>query len=108
MDAASTLRAARRRSGLSQAALAARTATSQATVSAYERGHKQPSVATLARLLEATGFRLTVETAENGVGQLEARRLARTDRRLVEVLALAEALPSRHEETLGFPRLGRS
>ena len=64
MDAASAIRAARRRAGLTQGALAARAGTSQATVSAYESGRKQPSVATLDRLLAAAGSRLPVEPAE--------------------------------------------
>ena len=45
MDTAVTLRAARIESGLTQAELAARAGTSQATVSAYESGGKKPSVA---------------------------------------------------------------
>src|SRR5438309_10228565 len=47
MDVPSILRQARRGAGLSQSALAARAQTSQATVSAYESGRKQPSVETL-------------------------------------------------------------
>ncbi len=57
--AAGLLREARRRAGLSQAALARRAGTSQPTVSAYERGLKDPSAATLARLLAAAGTALT-------------------------------------------------
>lgn len=57
--AARLLREARRRAGLSQADLARRAGTSQPTVSAYERGHKDPSAATLARLLAVTGTTLT-------------------------------------------------
>ncbi len=94
MDAARALRDARRSAGLTQAALAARAGTSQATLSAYEAGRKQPSLATLSRVLEAAGARLTVEPA-----------LARKARVLEEVLHLAEALPSRHEPELRYPRL---
>ncbi|MDQ3092603.1 MAG: helix-turn-helix transcriptional regulator, partial [Actinomycetota bacterium] len=61
MDAARRLREARRLAGLSQAELARRAGTSQATVSAYESARKQPSVTTLSRLLAAAGARLTVE-----------------------------------------------
>jgi transcriptional regulator with XRE-family HTH domain len=103
MDVATTLRAARQRAGLSQVDLAARTGTSQATVSAYESGRKQPSVATLSRLLAATGSRLTVRP---GAAQEPSREQhARTARALTDVIALAEALPRRHERTLRFPRL---
>ncbi|HVM15440.1 MAG TPA: helix-turn-helix transcriptional regulator [Egibacteraceae bacterium] len=56
--AAELLRDARLRAGLSQAELARRAATSQPTLSAYERGEKDPSVATLARLLAVAGTNL--------------------------------------------------
>ncbi|MBA2342385.1 MAG: helix-turn-helix transcriptional regulator, partial [Thermoleophilaceae bacterium] len=61
MEPGTSLRQARRRAGLTQAELARRSRTSQATISAYENGHKQPSVSTLSRLLDATGSQLTVE-----------------------------------------------
>ena len=67
MDVAAAISSARREAGLSQAALAERGGTSQATVSAYENGRKQPSVATLSRLLAAAGSRLTVQPAERPV-----------------------------------------
>ncbi len=105
MDTASELRSARKRSGLTQAELASLAGTSQATISAYESGRKQASVATLNRLLCATGFRLAVEPAPAPVREPSAAELSRAGRRLVEVLALAEALPVRHRATLGFPSL---
>jgi transcriptional regulator with XRE-family HTH domain len=52
--------AARRAAGLSQDALARRAATSRPTLSAYEHGRKVPSLATVERILEATGFELTL------------------------------------------------
>src|SRR5206468_5767875 len=55
MEAAPTLREARTAAGLSQAQLAERAGTSQATVSAYETGTKEPSVATFSRLLAVAG-----------------------------------------------------
>ena len=108
MNAADALRGARLRAGLTQHALAARAGTSQATISAYESGRKQPSLRTLERLLEATGSRL--EVVPHGVAPREPtpEQLARAGRRLVEVLELAAALPVRHRPTLGFPRLPRS
>jgi transcriptional regulator with XRE-family HTH domain len=96
---------ARRRAGLTQAALATRAGTSQATVSAYESGRKQPSVATMERLLAATGSRLAIEPIERPVVQVSEAELAARGRTLREVLALAEALPSRREPTLRYPRL---
>jgi transcriptional regulator with XRE-family HTH domain len=107
MDAASALRLARKRSRLTQGQLAQRAGTSQATISTYESGRKQPSVATFSRLLAAAGSRLVVEPAERPVIQPSEQQLARAGRTLVAVLELAEALPVRHERRLRFPRLAR-
>lgn len=104
MDVPATLREARERAGLSQAALAERTGTSQATISAYESGRKQPSVDTLSRLLAATGQRLAVEPGHHVEPSRQSHR--RNARILADVLALAEALPARRERVLRYPRLG--
>ena len=103
MNIPETLRRAREEAGLSQAALAARARTSQATISAYESGRKQPSVDTLSRLLAATGRRLTAERALPR--EPSPQEHARAARILVDVLALAEALPSRRRRALRYPRL---
>jgi transcriptional regulator with XRE-family HTH domain len=58
------IRIARRRAGLTQEALARRAATSQSALSAYESGRRSPSVATLARILEAAGFELRMRLSE--------------------------------------------
>lgn len=105
MDPAITLREARRRSGVTQAALAALAGTSQATISAYEAGRKQPSVETLDRLLAAAGSRLRAEPGHQPLVVPPSQRHAETARALAEVLSLAEALPTRHEAELRFPRL---
>lgn len=99
------MRDARIAAGLSQRELAERVRTSQATISAYENGTKQPSVATLSRLLAATGSRLTVARATQPVLEPSARQLKRTARGLADVLALAEALPVSHRAHLRYPRL---
>lgn len=54
------LRLARKRSGLSQADLAARAGVTQSVISAYESGQRQPSIPALARLIDAAGFELTL------------------------------------------------
>jgi transcriptional regulator with XRE-family HTH domain len=105
MDVRNALRTARARAGLSQAALAARSGTSQATVSAYERGRKQPSVETFSRLLAAAGASLTVEPRSWLVVEPTTTQHARVNRSLMDVLALAAALPTRHRAELRFPRL---
>lgn len=60
VSAASLLREARLRAGLSQVELASRAGVTQSVVSAYESGGRQPSLPTLARLVAATGFELDV------------------------------------------------
>lgn len=102
VDVPTELLRVRRRAGLSQRALANRAGTSQATVSAYESGRKQPSVAVLERLLRSAGAELRVVDAP---GRIDTADLERNGRRLAEVLALAEALPYRPSRELRFPRL---
>ncbi len=108
VDVPRTLRAARQRAGLTQTALALRAGTSQATVSAYERGTKQPSVETLARLLAATGSRLAVTPAARAVIRPSAAQHARAASTLEDVLELAEALPVRHLPELRYTPLRRA
>jgi transcriptional regulator with XRE-family HTH domain len=108
MDAGATLRAARKRAGLTQGELATRAGTSQATVSAYESGSKQPSVATFSRLLAAAGSRLTVEHAHAPLVEPSPAELERAGATLAEVITLAEALPVRHSRKLRYPRIDRA
>ena len=95
MNASAEIRDARLRAGLTQHALARRSGTSQATLSAYENGRKQPSLATLTRILAAAGAELTVRPGP----------FAANGRTLEQVIELAAALPTRHQRTLRFPRL---
>jgi transcriptional regulator with XRE-family HTH domain len=106
VDTAVAIREARARAGLTQAALARRAGTSQATLSAYENGAKQPSLATFGRLLAATGGELRVGPGPRPAPVRSAAQLRAAGRTLAEVIGLAEALPSRHAETLRYPRLG--
>jgi predicted nucleotidyltransferase/DNA-binding XRE family transcriptional regulator len=55
------LRRARARARLSQTELAARAGVAQSVVSAYESGHRQPALTTLAALIEAAGYELVVD-----------------------------------------------
>lgn len=59
--AAALLRAARQGSHLSQTELARRAGVAQSVISAYESGRPEPSVATLARLVEATGHEMVID-----------------------------------------------
>jgi len=60
MDTAALLTQARHAANLSQETLAQRAHTSRPTLSAYEHGHKSPSLETAARLLREAGFELCI------------------------------------------------
>jgi hypothetical protein len=60
-SAADLLRAARRRAGLSQRALAAKARTAQSVVARIESGETSPSWDTLEALLSAAGAQMRVE-----------------------------------------------
>ncbi len=104
MEAATLLRRARTRSRLTLRELASLAGTSHATLSAYETGRKVPTVATLDRIVRATGLELVGEL-EPSVGGVD--RAAR-GRELIEVLELAALFPARHDPELTFPRFGPS
>jgi transcriptional regulator with XRE-family HTH domain len=57
------LREARKTAGLTQREVARRSGVSQPHISAYENGRRQPTVPTMARLIEATGNRLLLGLA---------------------------------------------
>lgn len=102
MSPGTLIRQARTDAGLSQHELATRAGTSQATLSAYERDRKDPSAATLFRILAATGAQLA--TVPGPVVVHPSRRLLRERGRILDaVLELAEALPARHAASLPYP-----
>jgi transcriptional regulator with XRE-family HTH domain len=108
MEVAIELRAARRRAGMTQSQLASRSGTSQATISAYESGRKQPSLGTLDRLLSATGSRLAIVAGGPPVVQPSAAQHARVGAAIVDVLAVAQAMPTRQGRRLAFSPLAPS
>jgi predicted nucleotidyltransferase/DNA-binding XRE family transcriptional regulator len=61
VTAGELLRRARSRGGLTQRELAQRAGVVQSVVAAYESGTREPSLATLAALVEATGVSLTID-----------------------------------------------
>jgi transcriptional regulator with XRE-family HTH domain len=104
VDPGQTLKRARHGAALSQSELARRAGTSQATISAYESGAKEPSLSTLERLLAVTGHSLDVR--EEDASHLPSRaEIERRGRVLAEVLGLAEALPARRRGKLAYPTL---
>jgi transcriptional regulator with XRE-family HTH domain len=86
--AAQLLRQARRRREWSQAELARRAGIPASQLCAYETGAKQPGVATLARILAVAGVSLAAADP-----RAERYRQAQE---LADVLALADAMPTRH------------
>jgi len=105
MDPAELLRTARRRHGLSQAALASRAGTSQPVISAYEHGRRDPSTHTLRRLLAAAGDQLELRLALAAPDLPPATTREAQAERLVDVLLLADAIPHRPRGVLEFPRM---
>lgn len=106
MEASELVARTRRAAGLSQAELAERAGTSQPVISAYERGHREPTVPTLRRLLAAAGARLDL-----GAGPAPATDLPppaddhEHAARLLDVLSLADAVPSWPRGELDAPVL---
>ncbi len=94
------IKTARRRAGLTQTELAQRAATTQSSVAAYETGAKEPSMATLTRLVAAAEFVIgwSLTPAESPVTttvEAIARRLFADED--AEALRLAADLSTRLE-----------
>ncbi len=87
------LRAARKQSGLSQVELARQAGVTQSVISAYESGRRQPSLPTLAALVEAAGFELEVIVQElpERLGRLTGPVGRRVRRHRAEMVAAAAA-----------------
>jgi transcriptional regulator with XRE-family HTH domain len=100
MDAASTIRMARRSARLTLRELADRAETSHATIAAYEAGTKTPRVDTLDRIVRAAGFGTDIEFERRP----DADRV-RKGRELAAALDLASSFPARHAHRLRYPRL---
>ncbi len=62
LSAGALIRHARTKAGITQAELAARAGITQSVVSAHEAGHRQPSLPTLAAIIEAARFELVTST----------------------------------------------
>jgi hypothetical protein len=91
MEAAGALlRTARQQARLSQAELAQRAGVTQSVVSAYESGARQPSLPTLARLIEATGSDLEVRISPGPVAQQGGVLARRAREHRDEILVLLE------------------
>ena len=93
LTAGALLRQARRSAGLSQVELAARAGVTQSVISAYESGHRQPSVPALAALVEAADFELvtSVRRQPRRLSRLSGPVGQRVRRRRRDVVAAAAA-----------------
>jgi hypothetical protein len=106
MEPAMIIRSVRRRQGLTQAELARRAGTSQPVVSAYEHGRRDPTYATLRRLVEAGGEQLVLSAARPTSDLPPPADIEEHARRLLDVLTLADAIPVRRRSPLlDAPRL---
>ena len=92
MTAGAVLRRARHQAGLTQREAAARAGVQQSVVSAYESGAREPSLATLASLVEACGVGLELHLADLPAGAPGHRGPVgrRLSRRRAAVLAVAD------------------
>ena len=86
------LRDARQRANLSQTDVAERAQVAQSVVSAYEGNRRSPSLATLSRLIEATGHRLALglerdEGAPRGLPDTPLGRRLRHHRKAIVACA---------------------
>ena len=92
-SAGALLREARRRAGISQVELGARAGVTQSVIGAYESGHRQPSMPTLASLIEAAGYDLVAEIRPQarGLDRLSGPVGQRLRHRRLEVIAAAAA-----------------
>ncbi len=106
MEPAALIKAIRRRHGLTQADLARRAGTSQPVISAYERGHRDPTYGTLRKLVEASGDRLHLDADAPESDLPPPSDVHEHARRLLDVLSLADAIPPRRRSAvLVAPRL---
>ena len=101
MNTGHTLVSARTAAGLGLREAARLAGTSHATLSAYEKGQKTPSVNTFLRILEACNYSVDIALHPR---IREHRGLSRGDE-LVQVLQLTEQFPAKHKKTMGFPQI---
>jgi predicted nucleotidyltransferase/DNA-binding XRE family transcriptional regulator len=93
-NAGALLREARRRARLTQAQLGRRAGITQSVVSAYESGARQPSLATLQRLVAATGLQLSISV--QGPASLRSRLTGPLGRRVLRRRRQIKQIAARH------------
>jgi transcriptional regulator with XRE-family HTH domain len=98
-SSASLVEQIRRAGGLNQAELARRAGMPRSVLNVYLKGRREPGTEALLRVAAAAGIDLQLVRRRSPVDAEQAAE------RLVQVLELAEALPYRPRENLGYPRL---
>ncbi|MGK2877347.1 MAG: helix-turn-helix domain-containing protein [Solirubrobacterales bacterium] len=96
------IRDSRTASGMSQAELARRAGIPRSVMNVYEKGKREPSAEMFARLLNAAGFRLTVEPLASPVDVERAAEI------LELVVDLAESLPYTPKQSNNYPPLSHA
>ena len=91
----------RRTAGISQAELARRSGLPASVLSAYAHGRRQPSVSALARIASAAGLELEISPLADEAA------LERAGRVLIDVIGLADRMPSKPRGELAYPPLIR-
>lgn len=92
--AADLIRQARNHAGMSQTKLAELVGTTQSAISRWEKGHDEPRLGSLARVLRACGLRLELGVKPDDVDRAQIRQqLAMTvEQRLASVVNLSQVL----------------
>jgi transcriptional regulator with XRE-family HTH domain len=91
----------RRDTGLSQAELARRSGLPSSVLSAYQHGRRQPSVSALARIARSAGMELRLAPVS------DEANLQRAGSVLIDVIELADRMPSKDRGELRYPPLIR-
>jgi predicted transcriptional regulator len=101
MDVGSAVRRARRRAGLTQRALAARSGVAQPTIARIEQGQEDPRISTVERLLGACGEAIEA-VPRRGIG------IDRSEIRALMALTPAERIASLVDEAPTLERLSQA
>ena len=109
VTAGALLRQARKGAGLSQDELAVRAGVTQSVISAYESGHRQPAIPTLAALVDATGYKLVMSLRRQPrrMGRLSGPVGRRVRRHRHDVVAAAAAHGVRNLRVFGSVARGQ-
>jgi transcriptional regulator with XRE-family HTH domain len=110
VDTPTLVREAIRASGQSRAELARRAGIAQSVLSAYEHGRRDPTVASLNRVLAAAGLELGTrrQVADGAPAEIRSVDAVAANRELQDVLSFVDALPFQPKPApLAYPVFAR-